>query len=45
VAPFGIEPVRLWDLGGVIGSAGMAAAFITSSMRNGKALYAEETRW
>src|SRR5688572_557320 len=45
VAPFGIEPVRLWDLGGVIGSAGMAAAFIASSMRNGKALYAEETRW
>ena len=45
VTPFGIEPVRLWDLGGVIGSAGMAAAFIASSMRNGRALYAEETRW
>jgi archaetidylinositol phosphate synthase len=45
VAPFGIEPVRLWDLGGVIGSGGMAAAFIASSLRNGKALYAEETRW
>ena len=45
VAPFGIEPVRLWDLGGVIGSAGMIGAFIFSSVRNGKALYAEETRW
>jgi archaetidylinositol phosphate synthase len=45
VAPFGIEPVRLWDIGGVIGSAGMIAAFISSSVRNGKALYAEETRW
>jgi phosphatidylglycerophosphate synthase len=45
VAPFGIEPVRLWDVGGVIGSAGMIAAFISSSVRNGKALYSEETRW
>lgn len=45
VAPFGIEPVRLWDLGGVIGSAGMVTAFLTSAMRNGAALYAEETRW
>ena len=45
VAPLGIEPVRLWDLGGVIGAAGMVAAFIASSIRNGKALYAEETRW
>ena len=45
VAPFGIEPVRLWDLGGVIGSAGMVAAFVAASWNNGKALYAEETRW
>ena len=45
VAPFGVEPVRLWDLGGVIGAAGMAGTFIVSSMRNGKALYDEETRW
>jgi phosphatidylglycerophosphate synthase len=45
VAPFGLEPVRLWDLGGIIGSAGMIGVFIASSMRNGKALYAEETRW
>ena len=45
VAPFGITPVRLWDLGGVIGSAGMIAAFIAASWNNGKALYVEETRW
>ncbi len=45
VAPFGLGPVRLWDLGGVIGAAGMIATFITSSVRNGVALYAEETQW
>jgi archaetidylinositol phosphate synthase len=44
VAPFGIGPVRLWDLGGVIGAAGMAGAFIVSSVRNGHALYLQETR-
>jgi archaetidylinositol phosphate synthase len=45
VAPFGIGPVRLWDLGGAIGAAGMAAAFVAASWKNGRALYAEETRW
>ena len=45
VAPFGLGPVRLWDLGGVIGATGMIATFITSSVRNGVALYAEETQW
>ena len=45
VAPFGIAPVRLWDLGGVIGSLGMIGAFIAASWSNGKALYAEETKW
>lgn len=45
VAPLGIEPVRLWDLGGLIGTAGMVATFMASSIRNGRALYAEETRW
>ena len=45
VAPFGITPVRLWDLGGVIGSAGMIAAFTAACWNNGKTLYAEETRW
>jgi archaetidylinositol phosphate synthase len=45
VAPFGIRPVLLWDLGGVIGSIGMAAAFVAACWNNGKALYVEETRW
>ena len=45
VAPFGISPVRLWDLGGAVGSAGMIGAFLAASWNNGKALYAEETRW
>jgi phosphatidylglycerophosphate synthase len=45
VSPFGIAPVRLWDLGGAIGAAGMAAAFVVASWNNGKALYFEETRW
>ena len=44
VSPFGLGPVRLWDLGGIIGAAGMVVAFLVSSARNGLALYAEETR-
>src|SRR5688500_19248069 len=45
VAPFGIEPVRLWDLGGIIGSAGMGGVFIASTMGNGKGVYGGRTRW
>ena len=44
VTPFGIPPVRLWDLGGVIGALGMIGAFIVSSARNARVLYLEETR-
>ena len=44
VTPFGIPPVRLWDLGGVIGALGMIGAFVVSSARNTRALYLEETR-
>ncbi len=44
VSPFGVGPIALWDLGGVIGSIGMIGAFIVSSARNTKALYIEETR-
>ena len=44
VSPFGIGPVRLWDLGGVIGAFGMTGAFIVAAVRNGRALYFEETR-
>ena len=44
VTPFGIPPVRLWDLGGVIGALGMIGAFVISSTRNARVLYLEETR-
>ena len=44
VTPFGLPPVRLWDLGGVIGALGMIGAFVVSSARNTCALYLEETR-
>ena len=44
VSPFGLGPVRLFDIGGVIGAAGMVAAFIVTSSTNARALYAEETR-
>lgn len=40
----GLGPVRLWDLGGVIGAIGMAGTFLVSSMQNIRALYLEETR-
>jgi archaetidylinositol phosphate synthase len=44
VKPFGLSPVLLWDLGGVIGAAGMIMTFLISSTQNVRALYAEETR-
>ena len=39
----GLGPVRLWDLGGVIGAIGMAGTFVITSMQNVRALYLEET--
>jgi archaetidylinositol phosphate synthase len=44
VEPFGLGPVRLWDVGGVIGAIGMGITFIVSSSLNTRALYLEETR-
>ena len=44
VSPFGVGPLLLWDLGGVIGTIGMFGAFVVSSARNTRALYLEETR-
>ena len=44
VSPFGLGPLALWDLGGMIGSLGMMIAFVVSSTRNVRALYLEETR-
>ncbi len=45
VRPFGYGPVRLFDLGGVIGAAGMAVAFLVMAAKNTRALYIEETKW
>jgi phosphatidylglycerophosphate synthase len=46
--PFVVIPLigqlRLFDLGGVIGTIGMVAAFIATSSVNVRALYLEETR-
>lgn len=38
VSPFGLGPVRLFDLGGVIAVAGMVLAFAVSSIRNAREL-------
>jgi archaetidylinositol phosphate synthase len=40
---FGLGQARLWDIGGVIGAAGMIMTFVISSARNVRALYLEET--
>ena len=42
VTPFGVAPVALFDLGGVIGAVGMLAVFIASAARNTRALYRAE---
>ena len=42
VNAFGLGPVRLFDLGGVIGVIGMVTTFIVTSAHNVRALYAEE---
>ena len=39
VQTFGLGPVALFDLGGIIGAAGMALVFLFSSVRNVRALY------
>jgi len=45
VEPFGLDPVRLFDAGGAIALVGMLAAFVILAVRNGRALYQEETTW
>jgi phosphatidylserine synthase len=42
VHPFGIGPVRLFDVGGAIATCGLIGAFIVSSIRNTRALYIAE---
>lgn len=45
VEPFGLGPYRLFDIGGVCASAGLAVIFVVNAIRNAAALYREETRW
>lgn len=45
VSPFGLGPWLLFDVGGAIAAAGMGVAFVASAIRNGRALYLEETVW
>jgi phosphatidylglycerophosphate synthase len=45
VEPFGFGPYRLFDIGGVCASAGLAVIFVVNAARNAAALYREETRW
>jgi archaetidylinositol phosphate synthase len=42
VSPFGAGPVRLFDVGGLIGIAGLIVAFVVSAIRNTRALYIAE---
>ncbi len=43
VKPFGLFEVRLFDLGGIVGVAGMVTTFVITSVNNGRALFQEET--
>jgi phosphatidylglycerophosphate synthase len=42
VRPFGVGPVLLFDIGGVVAATGMLAAFITSAARTTATLYRAE---
>ena len=43
VTVFGMGPYRLFDLGAVAASVGLAVAFVVNAVRNAVALYREET--
>jgi phosphatidylglycerophosphate synthase len=43
VHPLGIAEVRLFDLGGMVGVAGMIITFVVTSIANARKLYLEET--
>lgn len=43
IKPFGLFEMRLFDLGGILGAAGMVATFVVTSVVNTRALYLEET--
>jgi archaetidylinositol phosphate synthase len=40
----GMDPMRLWDFGGIVTAVGMAGVFVITAARNARALYLEETR-
>jgi phosphatidylglycerophosphate synthase len=42
VSPGGIDPVRLFDVGGVIAAAGLTIAFVAAAAQNTRALYVAE---
>ena len=42
VNPFGLGDVLLFDIGGIVGAAGMFGAFLLNAARNGSALYRAE---
>ena len=42
VSPFGFGPFLLFDVGGIIGAAGMGVIFLASAVRNTRALYRAE---
>ncbi len=42
VEPFGLAPLRLFDVGGVAGVVGLLLAFIVASLRNTRVLYVAE---
>jgi hypothetical protein len=42
VTPFGLGQFQLFDVGGLIGAAGMFGAFVLNAARNTAALYREE---
>ena len=42
VTPFGLGEVRLWDIGGLCGVAGMLTVFAITAVRNARALSAAD---
>lgn len=45
VRVFGMGPYRLFDIGGLVASAGLVVIFAVNAIRNAVALYREETTW
>ena len=43
VTPLGLFDMRLFDLGGIVGAAGMVTCFVITSVNNARVLFREET--